>query len=107
MFDVQRHVSLGRVVSVAPSPDGKWIAVAVQRIDRDGKKYLADLWRVPLDGSPPRRLTHGEWNDRAPFFRRDGALGFCPTVPARTRRKTTTNAVRCGSSPRTAASPGR
>ncbi|MDB5872543.1 MAG: family peptidase [Ramlibacter sp.] len=70
------HISLRRVGSISASLDGKWLAVVVQRLDRDGVKYMSDLWKVPTDGSPALQLTRGETKDAAPCFRHDGALGF-------------------------------
>jgi len=70
------HIALRRVSSIAASPDGSWLAVSVQRLDRDGVKYMSDLWKVPTDGSPAVQLTRGETKDTAPCFRHDGALGF-------------------------------
>ncbi len=76
MYSPNSHISLRRVGNIAPSPDGKWLAVAVQRLDRDGVKYLSDLWKVPTDGGAAVQLTRGETRDAAPCFRHDGALGF-------------------------------
>jgi hypothetical protein len=39
-YTVEQHITLKRVSGVAPSPDGRWLAVAVQRLDRDGAKYV-------------------------------------------------------------------
>jgi dipeptidyl aminopeptidase/acylaminoacyl peptidase len=75
-FDARRLVSLGRVSSVALSPDGTFAVAAVSRLGEEGAKYVSDLWRVPLDGSAATQLTHGNSNDRTPCFRRDGAIGF-------------------------------
>src|SRR5262249_20635871 len=75
-YSVNDHVKLKRVSSIAASPDGRWLAVAVQRLDRDGAKYVSDIWRVPTDGSTPSQLTRGDTQDSAPCFRHDGALGF-------------------------------
>ena len=75
-YTVEQHIALKRVSSIAPAPDGSWLAVAVQRLDREGVKYLSDLWKVPTDGSAPTQLTRGDSKDAAPAFRRDGALGF-------------------------------
>src|SRR3954467_3674662 len=75
-YSVNDHIKLRRVSSIAPSPDGRWLAVAVQRLDRDGAKYVADLWKLPTDGSTPSQLTRGDTQDSAPCFRHDGALGF-------------------------------
>jgi dipeptidyl aminopeptidase/acylaminoacyl peptidase len=73
---VERHVALGRVSELASSPDGSWLAVSVQRLDAERARYVADLWRVPVDGSPAVQLTRGESRDVAPCFMRDGALAF-------------------------------
>jgi hypothetical protein len=75
-YAVHEHITLKRVSSIAASPDGTWLAVAVQRLDRDGVKYVSDLWKIPTDGSPPTPLTRGDTQDTAPCFRHDGALGF-------------------------------
>jgi len=91
-FDVRRLVSLGRVSSVAVSPDGTYAVCAVGRLSAGepdgsgaGAKYVSDLWRVPLDsgGGAPTQLTHGKHNDRAPCFRSDGALGFLTNRPVK------------------------
>jgi dipeptidyl aminopeptidase/acylaminoacyl peptidase len=76
-FDPDRLVRLGRVTAAVPSPCGTWAAAAVSRLDTEGGKFVSDLWRVPLDGGgEPVQLTRGDSDDRAPCFRRDGALGF-------------------------------
>ncbi|MGZ8254877.1 MAG: TolB family protein, partial [Burkholderiaceae bacterium] len=75
-YSVEQHITLKRVSSVAPSPDGTWLAIAVQRLDREGTKYASDLWKVPTDGSAPLKLTRGDSKDVSPCFRPDGALGF-------------------------------
>jgi dipeptidyl aminopeptidase/acylaminoacyl peptidase len=75
-YTIHDHTQLKRVTSIAASPDGTWLAVAVQRLDRDGAKYVSDIWKVPTDGSSATQLTRGDTKDSAPKFRRDGALGF-------------------------------
>src|SRR5436309_3840017 len=75
-YSVNDHIQLKRVTSIAASLDGRWLAVAVERLDRDGAKYAGDIWKSPTDGSPPTQLTRGDTKDMAPCFRRDGALGF-------------------------------
>jgi dipeptidyl aminopeptidase/acylaminoacyl peptidase len=87
MFDVDRLLSLGRVQSMASSPDGTWLAVAVSRADEERGRFVSEIWRVPLDGSAPARLTLGRHDDRAPRFRRDGALGLLSDRPARAEGK--------------------
>jgi dipeptidyl aminopeptidase/acylaminoacyl peptidase len=40
------------------SPDGKWIAYTVQRIDTKADKKIADLWMVSWDGTQDIQLTY-------------------------------------------------
>jgi dipeptidyl aminopeptidase/acylaminoacyl peptidase len=80
-FDVHRLVSLGRVQTAVPSPDGTWLAVGVARHDPEKAKYVGELWRVPIDGSAAIRLTRGTSHDHAPSFRADGSLGFLSDRP--------------------------
>ena len=75
-YSINDHIRLKRVTSIAASPDGIWLAVEVQRLDRDGTKYVGDIWKVPVDGSAAIQLTRGDSNDTLPRFRQDGALGF-------------------------------
>jgi len=57
-------------------PDGSWAVVATSRPDFDADDYVGQLFRVPLDGSGPRRLTRGQ-RDGHPRFSPDGTLiGF-------------------------------
>jgi dipeptidyl aminopeptidase/acylaminoacyl peptidase len=82
-FDATRLTHLGRVSGIALSPDGSWLAVQVARLDRDDKKYVSDIWRVPTadGGGEPVQLTRGEHSDTSPRFRRDGSLGFLTDRP--------------------------
>jgi dipeptidyl aminopeptidase/acylaminoacyl peptidase len=75
-YTVEQHIALKRVSALASSPDGRWLAAVVQRLDRDGAKYVSDLWKVPTDGSAATQLTRGDSKDAAPCFRHDGALCF-------------------------------
>ncbi|HKO66247.1 MAG TPA: hypothetical protein VJU53_00460, partial [Burkholderiaceae bacterium] len=75
-FTVEQHIALKRVSAIAASPDGTWLAVAVQRLDREAVKYVSDIWKVPTDGSDATQLTRGDSKDTALCFRRDGALAF-------------------------------
>jgi dipeptidyl aminopeptidase/acylaminoacyl peptidase len=75
-YTVEQHVGLKRVAEIAAAPCGTWLAVAVQRLDREGAKYVSDLWRVPTDGSAAVQLTRGDSMDHSPCFRHDGALAF-------------------------------
>jgi len=75
-YNVEQHISLKRVSALTASPDGRWLAAVVQRLDREGAKYVSDLWKVPTDGSAATQLTRGDSKDTSPCFRHDGALCF-------------------------------
>ncbi|MBA3419452.1 MAG: S9 family peptidase [Geodermatophilaceae bacterium] len=53
------------------SPDANIVVVAVTRLDLDENEYRSQLWRVPTDGKPPRKLTHGT-KDSEPRISPDG-----------------------------------
>ena len=83
-LDATRLTRLHRVGAVALSPDGTWLAVQVARLDDEEKRYVCDLWRISVTeppAAPPHRLTHGDFSDTAPRFRRDGALAFLSDRP--------------------------
>ena len=75
-YSIEQHIELRRVAEVACAPDGSWLAVTVQRLDRDKSRYVSDLWKVPVDGSAAMQLTRGDSRDVAPCFVRDGSLAF-------------------------------
>lgn len=76
LFDATALTRLPRVGEIAVAPDGTWLAVVVSRLDPDDANYVSDLWRVPVGGGAPVRLTRGPRKDTAPRFRRDGSLAF-------------------------------
>jgi Tol biopolymer transport system component len=41
------------------SPDGKWIAYTVTRVDTKADKKVTDLWMVSWDGAQDIQLTYG------------------------------------------------
>ncbi len=75
-YTVEQHIERPRVAEIAAAPHGRWLAVAVQRLDQERTRYVADLWKVPLDGTPATQLTRGDTRDTAPCFAPGGALGF-------------------------------
>ena len=95
-FDAETLTRLGRVGRVAPSPCGDWVAVAVARIDEEDARYVGDLWRVELtDDAEPVRLTWGDYDDRAPAFREDGALLFLSDRPRNPKEEKPRSQVWC------------
>ncbi len=75
-YSVEQHIELRRLVEIACAPGGDWLAVTVQRLDREKSRYVSDLWKVPVDGSAAVQLTRGDGRDASPCFRRDGSLAF-------------------------------
>ncbi|MEO0322887.1 MAG: prolyl oligopeptidase family serine peptidase [Myxococcota bacterium] len=72
-FDVARLLALGRVGSMAASPDGQWLAVELATAADDGT-FHTRLVRVPTDGRASAPLTFAD--ARAPAFLDDGTLLF-------------------------------
>jgi dipeptidyl aminopeptidase/acylaminoacyl peptidase len=75
-FDVQAMLALGRVSTVALSPDGSALVAQVARLDAEKKKLVSQLHRVELATGATSSLTSDPRGATAPAFRRDGALGF-------------------------------
>ncbi|MBN1947477.1 MAG: S9 family peptidase [Bradymonadales bacterium] len=55
------------------SPDGKYVAYGLQRIDRKTEKRYANLWIVPTGRGRPRQFTYGDQVDRMPRWSPDGS----------------------------------
>lgn len=54
-------------------PDGTCAVIAASHPDLDSDSNVGQLWKVPLGGGPPRRMTRGK-NDSCPRFSPDGRL---------------------------------
>lgn len=64
------------VSAPAVHPDGSHAVVSATRPDFDADAYVGQLWRVPLAGGAPLRITRG-FRDTNPKFSPDGRLlGF-------------------------------
>jgi dipeptidyl aminopeptidase/acylaminoacyl peptidase len=79
--DLAEFVAIPRVTALRLSPDGGWLAAAVQTLSADGKKYLTSLWRIDPGGGPPRRLTRSAEGEANPRFLPDGSLMFTSRRP--------------------------
>ena len=73
-----------RLSTLALSPDGSWLAVAVSTLDAAGTKFTSSIWRVSADpaGSAASRLTHSSAGESGPAFLPDGSLLFLSKRPA-------------------------
>jgi dipeptidyl aminopeptidase/acylaminoacyl peptidase len=69
-------VAIPRVGALRLSPDGTWLAAAVQTLSADRKKYLTSIWRIGVHGEPPRRLTRSAEGEGGSRFLPDGSLLF-------------------------------
>ncbi len=84
--DLHEYVAIPRVTGLRLSPDGDWLAVTVQEIGPDKKKYHSGIWRIPTggDGGPPAaplRLTSSADGETSPGFLPDGSLLFLSKRP--------------------------
>jgi dipeptidyl aminopeptidase/acylaminoacyl peptidase len=79
--DLADFVAIPRVTALRLSPDGGWLAAAVQTLSADRKKYLTSLWRIDARGEPPRRLTRSAEGEASPRFLPDGSLLFTSKRP--------------------------
>jgi dipeptidyl aminopeptidase/acylaminoacyl peptidase len=80
--DLHDYAWAPRVGSVRLSPDGSWIALAVQTVGDTPPKYLTSIWRVDTaPGSVPVRLTRSAEGEGSPEFLPDGSLAFVSRRP--------------------------
>jgi len=77
---------LVRVGAPELSPDGKWIAYTVSRIDVGEDKNISDLWMVSWDGSADVQLTFGTESAGSPKWSPDGRyLAFTSSRPGKAK----------------------
>ncbi|MGC1121419.1 MAG: S9 family peptidase [Candidatus Methanofastidiosia archaeon] len=55
------------------SPDGTYVAYAMQRIDRKTEKKYTNLWVAPTRGGDPYQFTYGDHSDSSPRWSPDGS----------------------------------
>jgi len=81
--DLDEYVGIPRVTALRLSPDGSWLAAAVQTIAPDRKKYGTSIWRIDpgRDDVAPRRLTRSAEGEGSPRFLQDGSLLFVSKRP--------------------------
>lgn len=54
------------------SPNGKYVAFAVQRVDKKTEKKYSDIWIVSARGGGLKQFTYGDWVDSNPKWSPDG-----------------------------------
>jgi dipeptidyl aminopeptidase/acylaminoacyl peptidase len=78
------YVAIPRVTALRLSPDGSWLAAAVQTAGGEPKKYLTSIWRIAAitPDDRPVRLTRSAEGEGNPEFMPDGSLLFVSKRPA-------------------------
>jgi dipeptidyl aminopeptidase/acylaminoacyl peptidase len=94
--DLADYVAIPRVTGLRLSPDGSWLAAAVQTPGGDPPAYVTSIWRIPVPGDAdpvpgdadpgsedglPVRLTRSAEGEGSPEFLPDGALLFISKRP--------------------------
>ena len=79
--DIREYVAIPQVTALRLSPDGSWLAAAVQARSHDGKKFTSSIWRIDPGGAPPARLTRSAEGEAGPEFLPDGSLLFISARP--------------------------
>ncbi|MFM7251830.1 MAG: prolyl oligopeptidase family serine peptidase [Ilumatobacteraceae bacterium] len=85
--------SIAQASSPAVSPDGRWVAFVVQRVDIEANRYRSGIWLAAADGtSAPRPLTSGD-RDGSPAWSPDGRTLVFTSRRAERKADTTLHAI--------------
>jgi dipeptidyl aminopeptidase/acylaminoacyl peptidase len=80
--DLPDYVAIPRVTALRLSPDGSWLAAAVQTLGPEPTKYVTSIWRIATDpGGRPARLTRSAEGEGGPEFLPDGSVLFVSRRP--------------------------
>jgi dipeptidyl aminopeptidase/acylaminoacyl peptidase len=80
--DLAAFVALPRIGALALSADGSRLAVSVQSLDAEKKKWQSAVWEVdPAGARPARRLTRSAPGESSPAWAPDGSLLFTSARP--------------------------
>ena len=82
-------MAIPRVTALRLSPDGSWLAAAVQTVGGEPPAYVTSIWRIPVPGDAapgpgdglPARLTRSAEGEGSPEFLPDGAVLFISKRP--------------------------
>ncbi|HEX7996524.1 MAG TPA: S9 family peptidase, partial [Streptosporangiaceae bacterium] len=75
------YLAIPAVTSLRLSPDGSWLAAAVQAPGPESSKFGTSIWRIDTGGGSPTRLTRSAEGESAPEFLPDGSLLFVSKRP--------------------------
>ncbi|HEY0509048.1 MAG TPA: S9 family peptidase [Blastococcus sp.] len=82
LADLAQFVALPRIGALALSADGSRLAVSVQTLDPEKKKWQSALWELdPAGERPAHRLTRSAPGESAPAWAPDGSLLFTSARP--------------------------
>jgi dipeptidyl aminopeptidase/acylaminoacyl peptidase len=80
--DLGDYVAIPALTALQLSPDGSWLAAAVQTLSPDPKKFVTSLWRIDTSGhAAPVRLTRSATGEGGHRFLPDGSLLFISRRP--------------------------
>jgi dipeptidyl aminopeptidase/acylaminoacyl peptidase len=80
--DLAEFVAIPRLSGLALSADGSRLAVSVQTLDAERKKWQSAIWEIdPTGERPARRLTRSAPGESAPAWAPDGSLLFTSARP--------------------------
>jgi len=51
--DMNAYVAIPAVTALRLSPDGTWLAAAVQSLGPEPSKYITSIWRIDTGGAAP------------------------------------------------------
>ncbi len=79
--ELNDYVAIPAVTSLRLSPDGSWLAAAVQSLGPEPSKFGTSIWRIDTGAAPASRLTRSAEGESAPEFLADGSLLFVSKRP--------------------------
>src|SRR5947209_6605028 len=83
LLTVDDVYAFSRVSDAQVSPDGKWVAYTVERVNKEEDKPISNIWMVSWDGSAQIQLTYETKNSvSSPLWSPDGRyISFVSSRP--------------------------